>query len=90
MRMESWSVLENQQVLIVDDQLEGCFPIIVLLQLYRAEVRAVSSVAEALQVLQCSRVDVLLSDLQLSQEDGYTLIRKVIALFPTFQEDPLP
>ena len=46
------------------------------------DVLAVASVAEALAALDSFQPDVLISDLGMPDEDGYSLIRKVRALNP--------
>jgi CheY-like chemotaxis protein len=47
---------------------------------HEAQVIAVSSAPEALVVLQKFQPDVLVSDIGMPQEDGYSLIRKIRAL----------
>ena len=42
-----------------------------------ASVKAVASVGEALQALEAERPDALVSDIDLSGEDGYALIRQI-------------
>jgi CheY-like chemotaxis protein len=51
----------------------------VALEHYGAEVAGAGSAAEALAVLDRQRIDVLVSDLAMPGEDGYSLIRKVRA-----------
>ena len=53
-----------------------------MLQDHKAEVRTCSSSADALKVLEAFRPDILLSDIGMEEEDGYTLIEKVRALEP--------
>ena len=48
----------------------------------RAEVTVVASAAEALEAVRRERPDVLLSDVEMPGEDGYSLIAKVRALPP--------
>lgn len=74
--------LKGIQVLLVDDEIDTREFIVTLFQLYGVPVTAVASAAEALQHLQHSKPDVLLSDIGLPVEDGYTLIRKIRALPP--------
>lgn len=45
-----------------------------------AQVMVASSAAEALRIVERQRPDVLISDIGMSEEDGYALIRKVRAL----------
>ncbi|MBD3886736.1 response regulator [Phormidium tenue FACHB-886] len=88
MLLEDYSILQDLQILVVDDQIETCFPLTVLLQLHGAEVMLASSVKEALQALKSNRVDVLLCDIELPGEDGYSLMRRVKTLFPNPQQRP--
>jgi signal transduction histidine kinase/CheY-like chemotaxis protein len=72
--------LEGMCVLVVEDDIENRDAIAANLASERAQVLTAGSAAEALELLQTSRVDVLLSDIAMPMEDGYTLIRKVRAL----------
>ncbi|MEA5625928.1 PAS domain S-box protein [Nostoc sp. UHCC 0251] len=65
------------RVLVVDDQADSRDFITTVLEQYQAEVQAVASVSEALQVITRWKPDVLVSDIGMPQEDGYSLIRKV-------------
>lgn len=72
--------LAGVKLLLVDDDPDSLQVVIALLREYRAEVESVSSVAEAMDVLKRYRPDVLVSDLAMPVEDGYSLIKKVRAL----------
>ncbi len=65
------------RVLVVDDEADSREFITTVLQQCHAEVQAVASVQEALQVLLHWKPDVLVSDIGMPQEDGYSLIRKL-------------
>jgi CheY-like chemotaxis protein len=65
------------RVLVVDDEADSREFITTVLQQCHAEVQAVASVQEALQVLLQWKPDVLVSDIGMPQEDGYSLIRKL-------------
>ncbi|MEH2362377.1 PAS domain S-box protein [Nostoc sp.] len=65
------------RVLVVDDQADTREFITTVLQQYQAEVQAVASVPEALHVITQWKPDVLVSDIGMPQEDGYSLIRKL-------------
>jgi hypothetical protein len=69
-------------VLVVDDEADSRELLTAILQRTGAEATAVPSVAQALEMLQQSKVDVLVSDIQMPNEDGYALIRKVRQLSP--------
>jgi CheY-like chemotaxis protein len=75
--------LESVTVLVVDDDLESRELVTVLLENAGAFVFSSGSAAEALRVLQREHVDVLLADIAMPAEDGYSLIRKVRALEST-------
>ncbi|MGF2035922.1 MAG: PAS domain S-box protein [Nostoc sp. CmiVER01] len=70
------------RVLVVDDQVDSRDFITTILEQYQAEVQAVASVAEALQVITQWKPDVLVSDIGMPDEDGYSLIRKVRSQSP--------
>ncbi len=72
--------LEGLRVLVVDDEADTRELLITMLGEYGAEVIAVASVAEALDTLTHFRPDVLVSDIGMPEEDGYTLIRRVRSL----------
>jgi hypothetical protein len=70
------------RVLVVDDQLDTREFVTIVLEQCQAEVRAVASVQEALQIIQEWKPDVLVSDIGMPQEDGYSLIRKLRSQSP--------
>ncbi|MEK6322625.1 MAG: ATP-binding protein [Acidobacteriota bacterium] len=72
--------LDGIQVLLVDDDRGNLEILTVMLTERRANVQAVSSASEALEVLEWYKPDVLVSDLAMPGEDGYSLIGKVRAL----------
>jgi PAS domain S-box-containing protein len=69
--------LEGIKILIVDDDVDSRDFITFLLQEENAEVIAVSSALEALEILAKSKLDILLSDIGMPEMDGYMLIRQV-------------
>jgi PAS domain S-box-containing protein len=74
--------LDGLRVLIVDDDPDSLEVLSVMLGHYGAYVYAASSVAEALIAFPRCKPDVLISDLGMPGEDGYSLIRKVRAFSP--------
>jgi len=72
--------LEGFVVLVVDDDPENREALAANLSAERAHVLTAASAAQALDVLQAARVDVLLADIAMPTEDGYTLIRKLRAM----------
>jgi signal transduction histidine kinase/ActR/RegA family two-component response regulator len=74
--------LMGVKVLVVDDAEDAREALSMLLGQYGAEVTAVGSADAALAILERERPDVLLSDIAMPDEDGYSLIRKVRAREP--------
>jgi two-component system CheB/CheR fusion protein len=74
--------LRDLRVLIVDDEEEARNLLNLILTSYEAEVRECASAAEALQMIDEWRPDVLVSDIGMPIEDGYELMRKVRARGP--------
>ena len=69
--------LEGINVLLVDDDLDTLQILTILIREQRANVHAVASVGEAVEVLQWYRPDVVVSDLAMPNDDGFELIRKL-------------
>jgi signal transduction histidine kinase/DNA-binding response OmpR family regulator len=74
--------LEGVRVLLVEDELDSRDCIAHTLGQYGAEVIAVGSAAEAFAAIDANPPDVLISDLAMPDEDGFSLIRRVRALPP--------
>lgn len=72
--------LMGVQVLLVDDDVDTREFLTAALEEWQAKVTAVASPAEALKMLTELKPDVLVSDIGMPGEDGYSLIRKVRAL----------
>ena len=79
-RLKSREALSGIRVLVVDDDQDTLELLSAALTQRSADVTAVSSAADALQAIKTSRPDVLISDIAMPGEDGYQLIRNVIAL----------
>ena len=69
--------LDGIRVLIVDDEPSASEALLVLFKSCGSEARAAGSAAEALDVLDAWPPDVLVSDIAMPGEDGYSLIRKI-------------
>jgi CheY-like chemotaxis protein/nitrogen-specific signal transduction histidine kinase len=69
--------LDGLAVLVVDDDDESRTVVAASLEHHRARVMTARSAAEALEILQREHVDVLLADVAMPGEDGYTLVRKL-------------
>jgi PAS domain S-box-containing protein len=74
---ESKVNLNGVRALVVEDQADTRELIVTLLTEARAEVIAVTSAEEALQVLNQSEIDILLSDIGMPEIDGYMLIKQI-------------
>lgn len=74
---ESGDKLAGLKILVVDDDEDARDFLIAALSEYGALVKAVSSTDEALQQLSEMQPDVLLSDIGMPGEDGYTLMRRI-------------
>ncbi|MCA1555963.1 MAG: PAS domain S-box protein, partial [Acidobacteria bacterium] len=74
--------LEGLRVLLVEDEPDARDLLVAVLAQCRADVRAVSNATDALLELEAWQPEVLLSDIEMPGEDGYTLIRKIRSLPP--------
>ena len=70
------------RILVVDDDPAAVELVQEVLAQAGGEVRGTVTAEEALRVLEQWRPDVLVSDIEMPGEDGYTLIRKIRALSP--------
>jgi PAS domain S-box-containing protein len=73
----SESPLNDLQVLVVDDDADTRDYVCTVLQECGAKVTAVASVRLARLALEQSQPDVLIGDISMPEEDGYTLIRQL-------------
>lgn len=74
--------LKGLRVSIVDDDTDACNLLRFSLEMSGAEVKTSSSVSDAMRSLSEWRPDILLTDINMPGEDGYSLIRKLRALKP--------
>ncbi len=78
----STSELCGLKILVVDDEFDTREFLITALEQYGAQVFAAASTAEAIALIQESQPEILLSDIGMPGEDGYTLIRQIRTLPP--------
>ncbi|BAY90480.1 MULTISPECIES: hybrid sensor histidine kinase/response regulator [unclassified Tolypothrix] len=71
--------LSGVQILLVEDDADSRDFLAFVLQQDGAEVISVSSALAALQVLEQTKPDVLISDIGMPEMDGYTLLRQIRA-----------
>ena len=74
--------LRGVRVLVVDDDPDSLEVLCIMLAQYNVEVAAAASSAEALKLFEKWKPDVLISDLAMPGEDGFSLIKKIRALSP--------
>ena len=67
------------KILVVDDDPDSRHLVAFVVQQAGAEVVAVPSATEALQILQVIQADVLVSDIGMPEMDGYALMREIAA-----------
>ncbi|MGL5059898.1 MAG: ATP-binding protein, partial [Microcoleus sp.] len=71
--------LEGIRVLVVDDEVDSREFLSFVLVEYGAEVKAVASAAEAVEATADFVPDVLVSDIGMPEEDGYSLLERLLA-----------
>ncbi|MEP6487715.1 ATP-binding protein [Microcoleus vaginatus GB2-A3] len=79
-RFQVSPTLEGLQILVVEDEADALELLSTILGKYGADVIAVASVKEALTIIETASdrsPDVLVSDIGMPDEDGYSLIRKL-------------
>jgi len=79
---EAGQPLAGITVLAVDDEPDGLGLVAAILGRAGATVLTASSAARALELVESARPDVLLSDVEMPEESGYALIKKVRSLPP--------
>lgn len=79
-RLKSQQLLSGLQVLLVDDDQDTLDLLSAALTQRSAKVTAVTSAAAAFESIKICRPDVLISDIAMPVEDGYSLIERVLAL----------
>jgi len=72
--------LRGVRVLVVDDDRDSLDLVRTILGTLGADVQASASASEGLRLVQDWRPDVLISDIEMPGEDGYTFIRRLRAL----------
>jgi PAS domain S-box-containing protein len=80
--LDAEPALQGLHILVVDDEQDARELVSAVLERKGATVTAVSTVSEALATIERDKPDVILSDLGMPGEDGYSLIRKLRARSP--------
>jgi PAS domain S-box-containing protein len=78
-RQADASKLEGVHVLVVDDERDARELLTAILTQSGATVTAAAGASDAIDKLSSAKPDLLVSDIEMSDEDGYSLIRKVRA-----------
>ncbi|MBD2209428.1 response regulator [Calothrix sp. FACHB-156] len=69
--------LDNLRVLLVDDNEDSLFLTTFILENQGFQVTTATSVTQALETIEESKFDILISDIAMPDIDGYSLIRKI-------------
>lgn len=70
--------LNGLRLLVVDDQLDAREMLSILLRQFGAQVTLAASAAEAMSIVVTNQLfDLIISDISMPDEDGYSLIRKI-------------
>jgi PAS domain S-box-containing protein len=72
--------LANIRVLVVDDEIDARDLVKIVLEMAGATVSTAGSASEAMEHILATRPDVLVCDIGMQEEDGYSLIRRLRAL----------
>lgn len=78
----STSSLKNTRILLVDDEADAREVVAATLERWGAEVMVAASAADARDILERERPDLLVADIEMPGEDGYDMIRTVRTLPP--------
>ncbi len=68
------------RIMIVDDELEARHLLATILGTHGAEIKTFASAAEALNMIDEWKPDILISDISMPEQDGYSFIRQVRSL----------
>ena len=79
--------LNGLRVLVVDSDLDSRVLLTMVFEEYGVETIAATSALEALEIVKQVKPDLLISEISLPNEDGYSLMRKVKALENARQVD---
>jgi len=74
--------LEGLAVLVVDDEADARELLSVLLARCKMRITTAATVDEAIALVQKNRPDLIVSDIGMPEQDGYTLIKRLRALAP--------
>jgi CheY-like chemotaxis protein len=69
--------LNGLRILVVDDDSDNLELTSIILETYGVQVMKAASASEALKIVRQFELDVLISDIAMPEEDGYSLIRQI-------------
>ncbi|MGI8494711.1 MAG: response regulator [Pyrinomonadaceae bacterium] len=69
--------LTGLRVLLVDDEADSRELLKIILEKCEADITTASSAAEAFELFQNAQFDIIISDIGMPDEDGFSLIRKI-------------
>lgn len=75
--MNNFQILNGLRLLVVDDDIDTLELIKVIFEEYNTQVVTATLTNQAFQLITQFQPDILISDIALPDEDGYTFIRKV-------------
>lgn len=81
-RRDSQSFLEGVRILVVEDEADSREVVALVLERNGAEVTVAAAASEGVGILERELPDVLVADIEMPGEDGYSLVRRVRALPP--------
>ena len=76
------SQLEGIRVLVIDDDLDGAILLTTILERAGAAAEVAHSAAEGFKLFSIAPPEVVISDIEMPEEDGYSLISRIRALAP--------
>jgi CheY-like chemotaxis protein len=81
-QVNNFSNLEGLRLVVVDDDVDTLELITFILEEYNVQVTTATSASEALKAIARSSPHIIISDIAMPGEDGYSLMRKVRSLEP--------
>lgn len=77
---DNWSSLKGLQVLVIDDNLDALELTKLILEGYEMEVQIADSASKGFKIFSQLKPDILVCDITMPVENGYSLIRKIRTL----------
>jgi CheY-like chemotaxis protein len=75
--VNNFPTLKGLQVIVVDDDADNLELTAIILESYEAQVMKAASASEAFELIRQSLPEVLIVDIAMPGEDGYSLIRRI-------------